>query len=283
MKPPSLLKSGGTSAEASVGRPGVEELVVIIPCFNEEGTVRETVESVRNVAPELDLPTTILLMDDGSTDRTREVMAELCDEQDSCRMHVSDRNQGLGRTVMTAYELIEPGRWVTVIPGDNEFLFSSIKNHLAARAKYDIVLGYLQNAVVRTVRRRVGSTVFQRTISFLYGFPYQYLNGLKLYRSDAFKGLDIVSSGHAFNAELLAKALLRDPSLRIGEAPFLARGRSQGHSKAFQPRSVARAVWDVYRGFRSVTAYRKRILAGSSPQGAGSRAPTASGSLRGDP
>jgi glycosyltransferase involved in cell wall biosynthesis len=279
MNHPSLLERREASARGSE----VEQLVVVIPCFNEEGTLRETVGSVRDVAPHLDLRTTILLMDDGSTDGTREVMAEMCDEHESCRMHVSDRNQGLGRTVMKAYELIESGRWVTVIPGDNEFIFSSIKNHLAVRAEHDIVLGFLQNAVVRTVRRRVGSTVFQRTVGFLYGFPYRYLNGLKLYRSDAFKGLDIVSSGHAFNAELLAKALLRDPTLRIGEAPFLARGRSEGHSKAFQPRSVARAVWDVYRGFRSVTGYRKRLLAAQARQLRDSSAPTASGSLRGDP
>lgn len=280
MEPSGLLENLEAPEEASTAGSETEELVVVIPCFNEEATVSTTVECVREVAPELDLTTSILLMDDGSTDQTRQVMAELCEEHDDCRMHASDRNRGLGRTVLSAYELIEPGRWVTVIPGDNEFMFSSIKNHLAVRAQFDIVLGYLQNAVVRTVRRRVASTAFQRTISFLYGFPYRYLNGLKLYRSDAFKGLDIVSSGHAFNAELLAKALLRDPSLRIGEAPFLARGRSQGHSKAFQPRSVARAVWDVYRGFRSVTGYRKRLLAAQSLQGRDSSVPTASGSVR---
>jgi hypothetical protein len=95
----------------------------------------------------------------------------------------------------------------------------------------------------------------------LYGFPLRYLNGMKLYRIEAFRGIEVVSAGHGFNAELLAKAVLRNPDLRIGEAPFLARGRAHGQSKAFRPQSIARSVHEALTGYLSVCAYRRQIIA----------------------
>jgi hypothetical protein len=83
---------------------------------------------------------------------------------------------------------------------------------------------------------------------------------MKMYRVDVFKGIEVASGGHAFNAELLAKAILRNPTLRIAEAPFVARGRAEGHSKAFRPASVGRAVYEVFRGWREVATYRKEVV-----------------------
>ena len=64
---------------------------------------------------------------------------------------------GLGRTVMSKYEVIDPDGWVSVIPGDNEVDFRSIHNFLAVRDRYDVVLGYLQNPVIRPFARRIAS------------------------------------------------------------------------------------------------------------------------------
>ena len=80
-----------------------------------------------------------------------------------------------------------------------------------------------------------------------------------MYRVEAFKGIEVVSGGHAFVAELLAKAQLRRPDLRIGEVPFFARGRASGSSKAMRPSSIFRAVREVWLGARSVARYRDEV------------------------
>lgn len=238
----------------------IEAMTVIIPCINEEGNIAATVASVQAVLAKLDLQGEIMLIDDGSRDGTVAEMEKLCAAHDNVNMHVNPKNLGVGRSVLDAYERIPDGHWVTVAPGDNEIIFDSIRNHVAVRDQYDIVLGFLQNAIIRTIPRRLASQAFTRTVQVVYGYPYRYLNGLKLYRVEAFRGLDVVSSGHAFNAELLAKAVLRNPKLRIGEAPFLARGRAMGSSKAFKPSSMLKAVSDLYRGYRSVAEYRERVV-----------------------
>ncbi|MFC1574884.1 hypothetical protein ACFL3Z_02270, partial [Gemmatimonadota bacterium] len=134
--------------------------------------------------------------------------------------------------------------------------------YMAVRDRYDVILGYLQNPVIRPMRRRLASQLFTFVTQVLYGFNYQYLNGMKMYRAWAFQGIEITSGGHAFVAELLAKAILRSPRLRIGEVPFAARGRSSGSSRAVRPLSVLRAVRDVWAGKLSVNAYRKQVISG---------------------
>jgi glycosyltransferase involved in cell wall biosynthesis len=237
-----------------------EILTVIIPCFNEEEALGATVEGILVVARRLPLVVEILLVDDGSIDGTARRMEELCATYPECRMRMNQHNLGLGRSVLSAYEILDPESWVTVIPGDNEFLFDSIETFMAMRHEYDVILGYLQNPVIRPMRRRLASALFNQVAGLLYGFSYRYLNGMKMYRAWAFKGIEVRSGGHAYVAELLAKAILRTPRLRIAEAPFAAQGRASGSSKAVRPSAVLRAVWDVWVGKRSVNAYRDSVI-----------------------
>lgn len=247
-------------------RPETRELLtVIVPCYNEEGNLESTLQDVLAVAPTLPVDVEVILVDDASTDGTRALMERLCARHENVRMRANPRNLGLGGSVVASYEEIPDGSWVTNLPGDNEVIFASIRAYLARRHDYDLILGYFQNPVIRTVRRRLASWAFTRAVGFLYGFSFRYYNGFKLYRVEAFRGIETVSGGHAYTAELIAKAVLRWPTMRIGEAPFAVRGRSHGESKAFRPGSVIRAVREAWSGWRSVAQMRRRVLAGEEP------------------
>lgn len=245
-----------------------ETMVVLVPCRNEAQSVGRTLAEVLDVAPSLDLAVEVELIDDGSTDGTAEVMDELAAPHSNVRVVRNPKNLGVGRTVLDRYAALPADYWCTVCPGDGELVFSSIRNHLAVRADYDLILGYVQNSVIRPLSRRVASRAFTTVVNSLYGYPFRYLNGMKLYRIGVFKGIDVTSTGHAFNAELIAKAQLQRPGLRIGEVPYVARGRATGVSKAFRPQSIGRAVLDVAQGFASVRSYRSRAIAGNAyPEG----------------
>ena len=247
--------------------PGERDLLtVLVPCLNEEATVEASVNTILAEKDELPVDLEILLIDDGSTDGTQAKMEELREKHPECRIRVHHENQGVGRAVLDAYNHIRDRSWVTVLPGDNEILFSSIKSYLKVADDYDLLLGYFGNPIIRTSTRRFASYCFSRTVNLLYGFPYRYLNGLKMYRVEVFRGIDVISSGHAFNAELLAKAILRNPLLRVGEVPFIARGRVAGSSKAFRPLSIWRAVRDVMKGYFSVAEYRREMIRQASEE-----------------
>ncbi len=244
---------------ATVKSSKTEKMIVMVPCLNEEKNVAKTVEAIFSHAPKLPVEVEVLMIDDGSTDGTRAEMIRLTEKYPKAKMRINEKNLGLGRSVLDAYETFDPNVWVTAMPGDNEIDFRSISSFLAVREKYDIVLGYVHNPVVRTVVRRVASQAFVSVTRFLYGFKWAYLNGIHLTRAWAYQGHHLISGGHAFAAELLAKTILRHPGIRIGEAPFVLRGRSSGNSKAFSPGSIFRAMNEVYRGYQSVGEMRIQV------------------------
>ncbi len=242
--------------------PSDETLVVVVPCYNEEANIEQTVQSIRSVASELPLRIDVLLIDDGSSDGTKGKISDICRAYGYSAMY-NARNRGVGWSLLEAYKRIDPRHWVTIMPGDNEIDFASIKGFVELRDEHDLILGYLQNPVIRPLRRRLFSVAYMRTVQIIYGFPFRYLNGMKLFRADVFKGIDVEASGHAFNSELLAKAILRNPSLRVGEVPFVARGRATGSSKAIRLSAVAQSVVEVGRGWRSVARFRDKVTRGS--------------------
>lgn len=237
-----------------------ERLTVIIPCYNEAKNIEETVSTVRGEIPNLDIETDMLLINDGSTDNTRDKIRALSQGSGDISTILNSENLGLGSSILKAYELLPSDRWATVFPGDNELIFSSIKNFLRVRDEYDLILGYLKNPVIRPFMRRIASDVFTEIGNFLYGFNFRYFNGMKLYKIGVFKNIDVKARGHAFNPELIAKAVLRNPELSIGEAAFLTKGRKHGSSKAFRLKSVLQAVNDLAVGYKSVRDYRQRII-----------------------
>jgi glycosyltransferase involved in cell wall biosynthesis len=237
-----------------------DRMMVLVPCLNEEHNIATTVAEIQAVGQTLPVDVEVHLIDDGSTDGTRGEIERLCRDH-GCTATFNAKNKGVGRSLLDAYDRIPAGTWVTIMPGDNEIQFSSIADFVAMRDQYDIILGYLQNPIIRPLGRRLVSFGYTKLVKTLYGFPFRYLNGMKLFRVDAFKGIEVRASGHAFNSELLAKAMLRNPRLRIGEAPFIARGRATGASKAIRPRSVIQALREVGAGMRLVAAYRDEVIA----------------------
>lgn len=71
------------------------KLTVIIPSYNEKSTIRAIVERVR----EVDVPKEILVVDDGSVDGTRDILAALA--YDDVRVILHEKNQGKGAAIRT--------------------------------------------------------------------------------------------------------------------------------------------------------------------------------------
>jgi glycosyltransferase involved in cell wall biosynthesis len=88
---------------------------VVIPIYNEKDTVEEIVRRVRAVS----IPKEIILVDDGSTDGTRELLAEMEGEPD-LRVFYHERNQGKGAALKTGF-LQASGQIVVVQDADLEY------------------------------------------------------------------------------------------------------------------------------------------------------------------
>lgn len=90
------------------------KLSIVIPVYNEKGTIREIYDSVRSV----DIDKEIILVDDFSTDGTREILQGLADENTRVFMH--DRNMGKGAALRTGFKNVS-GDIVIIQDADLEY------------------------------------------------------------------------------------------------------------------------------------------------------------------
>ena len=90
-------------------------LSVVVPVYNERETIREIIRRIRAV----EIDTEILVVDDGSTDGTREILAEMADDDD-LRVFYHEQNRGKGAALRTAFEHIT-GDIVVIQDADLEY------------------------------------------------------------------------------------------------------------------------------------------------------------------
>ena len=92
------------------------KLSIVIPVYNEKNTIEKIIGRVQNVNLELDKE--ILLVDDGSTDGTQEILREL--ETDKVRIFIHEKNQGKGKALQTGFSKAS-GDFVIIQDADLEY------------------------------------------------------------------------------------------------------------------------------------------------------------------
>jgi glycosyltransferase involved in cell wall biosynthesis len=125
----------------------VRELSVFLPCYEEEGNVARTVERAVAVLRERDLERfEVIVVNDGSRDRTGPIADTLAAEYDEVRVAHHVQNQGYGAALRTGLDEAK-FPWVFFTDGDGQFDLAEIDGFLAAADDVEVVIGYrLQRA-----------------------------------------------------------------------------------------------------------------------------------------
>lgn len=234
--------------------PEAPELSIIIPAFNEEQRLPDTIAAVRAWLDETALDAEVVLVDDGSSDGTGELVAAATAADPRFVAVVNPVNVGKGHAITTGVAHSR-GRRVVFFDADLSYDLANVlvaREHLAAGA--DVVIGARDLAASDSRRdygwsRRLASGTFNRYVDLMLdlGVPDTQC-GFKAFRGDIARPLfaSLTVGGFGFDVELLFVA--RRWGLRIDRIPvqMTARGGSSvslvRHSLA-----MARDVWRIRR------------------------------------
>jgi glycosyltransferase involved in cell wall biosynthesis len=223
------------------------KLSVIIPCYNEQATIKQIVEAVRNSSwPDIEL----IVVDDCSTDGTREILEkEIGDKLDKLVLHES--NQGKGAAIRTGIK--EAGGGVILIqdadleydPDEYEWLIKPIVDDRA-----DVVYG-----------SRFISGSAHRVLYFWHSMGNAFLTFLsnmftnlnltdmetcyKAFRSDILKKIEIEENGFGMEPELTAK--ISKMNCRIYEVGISYYGRTYQEGKKINWKDGFRAIYCIIK------------------------------------
>jgi len=240
-QPADAAEGGRPASPSAVARP---LLSVLIPVFNEKATVLEVLERVLKVPLDLE----VVVVDDGSTDGTRELLQGVTDPR--VRVHYHERNQGKGMAVRTAMADAR-GEILAVQDADLEYrpeeFVDLVKPIVASRAS--VVYGSRclnPDNDIKWDRFRFGSWVLTKLTNLLYRSrltdePTCY----KLFHRDAVQNLKLRCTGFEFCPEITAKVLKRGHE--ILELPISYRGRTVAEGKKINWKDGVIGIWTLLR------------------------------------
>jgi GT2 family glycosyltransferase len=223
-------------------------LSVVIPILNERATLARVIQRIRATK----IPCEIILVDDGSTDGSRELIESLRSEPD-IRVGVHATNRGKGAAVRTGFELAS-GQAVVVQDADLEYdprdFWSMLAPILANEA--DVVFGS-RFASPRGVR----SPLWHRAANRLLTAAANLATGLsmtdletcyKMMRRDVLQRVvpELQEKGFGIEPELAAR-LARLPGVRFREVPISYQGRTYAAGKKIRARDGVWALWCILR------------------------------------
>jgi len=218
-------------------------LSVVIPVYNERKSLLEIIQRVQSVPIEKE----IILVDDFSTDGTRELLRSLDPRKFKVLYH--ERNQGKGAALRTGFQQAA-GQFVIVQDADLEYDPNDYPKLLQPilDGRADVVYGSRFSGLRRnmTSLHTLGNLLLTWITNAFYRTSITDMETCyKLFRRETIQGIRIECNRFNFEPEVTAKILKR--GLRIVEVPISYSGRSFSEGKKITWRDGFSAVWALIK------------------------------------
>lgn len=235
-------------AEAPAATVGVKDyLSVIIPVYNESRWITTVLEMVKQVG----IPKEIIVVDDGSTDGTREMLLGLAADP-LVRVIFHQKNQGKGAAIRTGVQHAV-GEYIIIQDSDLEYdpadypaLLEPLK-----KGRANVVYGVRPDRPQRGFYFFMGAKFLTWLTNFLYGCNIRdEATGYKVFRSSLLKRIPLQCNRFEFCPEVTAKVCRMGEA--IHEVPISYEPRAKGAGKKIRWRDGLSAIWTLmrYRFFR---------------------------------
>lgn len=218
---------------------------VVLPAYNEEAvianTVRDCAKTLAVIAPDYE----IIIVDDGSRDRTGAIADELAAENPRVRVIHNQGNRGYGGALIAGFDAVSKDL-TFFMDSDGQFDIRDLARLLALREQgYRAVLGYREHRQDGAIRR-LNAWGWNLLVSLLFGLRVRDVDcAFKVYDTDLVRMLGVHSEGAMVNTEMLVKLKLL--GVRTIETPVHHLPRLHGSATGANPRVILRAFRELLR------------------------------------
>ncbi len=223
---------------------------VVVPCYNEEATLVQSVERLLGIADE-HLSLEVLIVDDCSTDKSLQLAQELADRHNEIRILQHERNQGKGAALRTGFQHAT-GDYVGIHDADLEYNPQDLHNLLEPllEGKADAVFGsrYLSGKARRVLY--FYHTMVNKCLTFISNmFTDLMLTDMetcyKLFRRELIQSIDLREDRFGIEPEMVSK--VAQTGARIYEIGISYEGRTYDEGKKIGWKDGIRALYCLMR------------------------------------
>ncbi|MFT3743759.1 MAG: glycosyltransferase family 2 protein [Pyrinomonadaceae bacterium] len=216
------------------------ELSLFLPVLDEEENLRPMHAKIQSALDALGKSAEVIYVDDGSTDKSLEILKDLAASDDRVRVISLRRNYGQTAAMSAG---IDAAKGEILIPMDADLQNdpADIKRLLdKLNEGYDVVSGWRKNRQDKLISRKIPSQIANRIISWIGGVPlHDYGCSLKAYRRDVIQDVRLYGEMHRFIPIYASWA-----GARVAEIPVDHHARTMGKSKYGISRTV-KVVFDL--------------------------------------
>ncbi|MCL5256396.1 MAG: glycosyltransferase family 2 protein [Chloroflexi bacterium] len=237
-------------------QPGIS---VIIPAYNEEDNLARAIADTRAALAALAADFEIIVVDDGSTDRTFSIAEREAAGHGEVRAIRHAENQGFGGAVLTGIAAARK-ELITYNSADSQFDIKELGRLLSAADNADVVLGYRSSRSDYSLYRRMNSAIFMRLMRLLFGVPFRDINWVHLYRRDIFSRVHVRSRGIFFCGEIVVRACRS--GYRFAEVETSYHPRAGGKARGGRVGAVAKTFLDMMRTWWQIRVRGHEVVSG---------------------
>jgi glycosyltransferase involved in cell wall biosynthesis len=195
-------------------RPGIS---VFFPAYNDEGSIAEMVRQALALLPQLTNDYEVIIVNDGSSDRTAAILEELARQHSNVRVIHHAQNRGYGGALRTGFTTATKD-WVFYTDGDGQYDVSELAKLVPLLAEsIDVVNGY---KIKRSdsKRRVVLGGMYKFLARLIFRLPIRDVDcDFRLMRRSAIQGIELVSTSGVVCTEMVYK--LHRSGCRFTETP----------------------------------------------------------------
>jgi glycosyltransferase involved in cell wall biosynthesis len=223
------------------------KLSIIIPAYNEEGTIREILKQVKDV--DVGMEKEIIVVDDASKDRTREILKEE-ESHGGIKVLYHERNMGKGAAVRTGIASAT-GDFLIIQDADLEYdprdYPALLKPLLEGKAEVVYGSRFLGGSSPSMIPwHRFGNKLLTALTNLLYGSSLSDMETCyKAFKASVIKSIPLRSCRFEIEPEVTAKVLKR--GYKILEIPIRYRGRGLHEGKKISWKDGFRALWTLLK------------------------------------
>lgn len=224
----------------------VNALSVFFPCINEEGNVENTVAKTEVVLKKLKIQYEIIIVNDGSTDKTGQIAEGLAKKNPHIKVIHHPKNLGYGEALKSGFY---NASFDTIVytDGDGQFDFAEVTKFLEKIQESDVVIGYRMKRQDSFLRKLFGKG-WRLTLLTIFGLTLKDVDcGFKMLRRAVLEKIPHLESqrGAMINAELAIKA--KKAGFKISEVGVNHYPRISGRPTGANIKVIIKSYLDLLR------------------------------------
>jgi len=228
-------------------------LSVFLPAHNEEGNLKTIVELFAAELPKVADAWEIVIVDDGSRDRTGVIADQLAAADSHIRVVHHPVNRGYGGAVISGMRACTLP-YMLLSDSDGQFDPADMSHLIAYIGDYDVVIGRRVRRADHLLRR-INGKAWTTLCTMLFGLNISDMDcGFKLFRREMTERLELRSDGAMITTELMAR--LAGSGARIMEVDVNHLPRAAGTQTGNSPRAIFRAFKELFKLYRELKTAR---------------------------